>query len=94
MIGATLPPFSGALPNTPLDNYYQPNKDQLRKKINDWIRTSQTFDGVLDLDQGLKDSKHPDRLNPIYDSGDHLHPNDHGNQQMANLVHLNQLINK
>ncbi len=94
VIGATLPPFSGALPNTPLDNYYQPNKDQLRKKINDWIRTSQTFDGVLDLDQGLKDSKHPDRLNPIYDSGDHLHPNDRGNQQMANLVHLNQLLKK
>lgn len=94
VIGATLPPFSGALPNTPLDNYYQPNKDQLRKKINDWIRTSQTFDGVLDLDQGLKDSKHPDRLKPIYDSGDHLHPNDRGNQQMANLVHLNQLLKK
>ena len=52
------------------------------------------FDGVLDLEQGLKDSKHSDRLNPIYDSGDHLHPNDKGNQQMANLVDLNQLLNK
>ncbi|MHC3124653.1 SGNH/GDSL hydrolase family protein [Acinetobacter sp. GN11] len=94
VIGATLLPFSGALPNTPLDNYYQPNKDELRQRINHWIRTSKTFDGVLDLDQGLKDSKHPERLNPIYDSGDHLHPNDRGNQQMANLVHLNQLLSK
>ncbi|RZG95984.1 SGNH/GDSL hydrolase family protein [Acinetobacter pittii] len=92
VIGATLLPFSGALPNTPLDNYYQPNKDQLRQRINHWIRTSHTFDGVLDLEQGLKDPKHPDRLNPIYDSGDHLHPNDRGNQQMANLVDLNQLV--
>ncbi|WP_290033428.1 SGNH/GDSL hydrolase family protein [Acinetobacter pittii] len=94
VIGATLLPFSGALPNTPLDNYYQPNKDELRQRINHWMRTSKTFDGVLDLEQGLKDSKHSDRLNPIYDSGDHLHPNDKGNQQMANLVDLNQLLNK
>ncbi|RSO30981.1 SGNH/GDSL hydrolase family protein [Acinetobacter lactucae] len=94
VIGATLLPFSGALPNTPLDNYYQPNKDELRQRINHWMRTSHTFDGVLDLDQGLKDPKHPDRLNPIYDSGDHLHPNDRGNQQMANLVDVNQLLHK
>ncbi|MEN8406196.1 SGNH/GDSL hydrolase family protein [Acinetobacter seifertii] len=91
VIGATLLPFSGALPNTPLDNYYQPNKDQLRQRINQWIRTSHTFDGVLDLDNGLKDPKHPDRLNPIYDSGDHLHPNDRGNQHMAELVDLDQI---
>ncbi|WP_151768452.1 SGNH/GDSL hydrolase family protein [Acinetobacter oleivorans] len=94
VIGATLLPFSGALPNTPLDNYYQPNKDELRQRINHWMRTSKTFDGILDLEQGLKDSKHSDRLNPIYDSGDHLHPNDRGNQQMANLVDLNQLVNQ
>ena len=92
VIGATLLPFSGALPNTPLDNYYQPNKDQLRQRINHWIRTSHTFDGVLDLDNGLKDPKHPDRLNPIYDSGDHLHPNDRGNLHMAELVRLDQII--
>ncbi|WP_436462931.1 SGNH/GDSL hydrolase family protein [Acinetobacter seifertii] len=92
VIGATLLPFSGALPNTPLDNYYQPNKDELRQRINQWIRTSHTFDGVLDLDEGLKDPKHPDRLNPIYDSGDHLHPNDRGNQHMAELVQLDQII--
>ncbi|NUG51824.1 SGNH/GDSL hydrolase family protein [Acinetobacter lactucae] len=94
VIGVTLLPFSGALPNTPLDNYYQPNKDELRQRINHWMRTSHTFDGVLDLDQGLKDPKHPDRLNPIYDSGDHLHPNDKGNQQMANLVDLKQFVNQ
>lgn len=92
VIGATLLPFSGALPNTPLDNYYQPNKDELRQRINQWIRTSHTFDGVIDLDNGLKDPKHPDRLNPIYDSGDHLHPNDRGNHHMAELVQLDQII--
>jgi lysophospholipase L1-like esterase len=94
VIGATLPPFADALPNTPLDNYYQLDKDQLRQRINGWIKTSGTFDGVLDLDRGLKDPKRPDRLNSIYDSGDHLHPNDRGNQQMANLVNLEQIIKK
>jgi len=92
VIGATLLPFAGALPNTPLDNYYQPNKDQLRQRINHWIRTSHTFDDVLDFDEGLKDPIHPNRLNPIYDSGDHLHPNDRGNQHMAELVQLDQII--
>jgi lysophospholipase L1-like esterase len=33
----------------------------------------------------------PRRLRDIYDSGDHLHPNDAGYQAMADTVPLNQL---
>ena len=43
--------------------------------LNHWIRTSGAFDGVVDVDQVLRDPSHPTRLLPAYDSGDHLHPN-------------------
>jgi lysophospholipase L1-like esterase len=31
-------------------------------------------------------------FNPIYDSGDHLHPNDLGYQTMANAIDLHVLL--
>jgi len=92
ILGATLTPFEGALPGTPLDNYYQPEKDALRERINAWIRGSGEFDAVLDFDRLLSDPSHPARLLPAFDSGDHLHPGDHGNRAMAEAVELGLLL--
>ncbi|MEE9876807.1 MAG: GDSL-type esterase/lipase family protein [Stenotrophomonas maltophilia] len=39
ILGATLMPFAGALPGTPLDDYYHPDKDALRRQLNAWLRT-------------------------------------------------------
>ncbi|MEG7688955.1 hypothetical protein U2044_15290, partial [Listeria monocytogenes] len=64
VIGATLTPFAGALPGTPLDDYYQPEKDALRQQLNAWIRASGTFDAVLDFDAWARDPAHPQRLLP------------------------------
>jgi lysophospholipase L1-like esterase len=91
VVGATLTPFEGALPGTPLDNYYQPHKDALRQQINAWIRSSGEFDAVLDFDALARDPSHPARLNPEFDSGDHLHPGDRGNQAMADAIDLDAL---
>jgi hypothetical protein len=33
-------PFAGALPGTPLDDYYHPDKDALRQQLNAWLRTT------------------------------------------------------
>jgi len=56
IVGATLIPFAGALPATPLaETYYSTEKDQLRGRINDWIRTSGVFDAVIDFDLLLRD---------------------------------------
>jgi lysophospholipase L1-like esterase len=85
---ATLPPFRGALPDTPLDNYYQPEKDQRRIALNHWLRTSDIFDGVIDMAAILEDPHNRGYLNPLYDSGDHLHPGDPGNQAMAEGISL------
>lgn len=92
VIGATLTPFEGALPGTPLDNYYQPDKDRLRRQVNDWIRTSGVFDAVIDFDAVLRDPAHPARLASRFDSGDRLHPGDEGHRAMAEAVDLEALL--
>ncbi|MCC7643410.1 MULTISPECIES: SGNH/GDSL hydrolase family protein [unclassified Janthinobacterium] len=94
VIGATLTPFEGALPGTPLSNYYQPEKDALRQQVNAWIRASGSFDAVLDFDALARDPAHPLRLLPAYDSGDHLHPGDAGNRALAEGIDLPLLFNK
>lgn len=92
ILGATLPPFAGALPGTPLDDYYHPDKDALRRQLNAWLRTDGPFDAVIDLDAALRDPADPSRMAPAYDSGDHLHPGDAGNRAMAEAVDLEVLL--
>ncbi|WP_231607640.1 SGNH/GDSL hydrolase family protein [Streptacidiphilus albus] len=62
-----------------------------RAVINSWIRTSGGYDAVVDLDRALADPAAPDRLNPAFDSGDHLHLNDAGYRAMADAVDLADL---
>ncbi|MCC7679549.1 SGNH/GDSL hydrolase family protein [Janthinobacterium sp. FW305-128] len=93
VIGATVTPFAGALPGTPLSDYYQKEKDALRQQVNAWIRASGLFDAVLDFDAWARDPAHPLRLLPAYDSGDHLHPGDAGNRALAEGIALPLLLN-
>ena len=92
VIGATLAPFEGALPDSPLDDYFQPEKDALRHQVNDWIRHSHAFDSVVDFDAVLRDPTHPARMLATCDSGDHLHPGDEGLRAMADAVDLRALL--
>lgn len=94
LIGATLPPFEGALSGTPLENYYQKDKDALRQEVNRWIRDSGAFDAIVDFDAVLRDPEHPTRLIPAFDSGDHLHPGDEGNRAMAEAIDLDALLGR
>ncbi|HEF5874277.1 TPA: SGNH/GDSL hydrolase family protein [Burkholderia cenocepacia] len=94
LIGATLPPFEGALSGTPLGNYYHPDKDALRQEINRWIRESGAFDAIVDFDAVLRDPDKPARINPAFDSGDHLHPGDEGNRAMADAIDLDALLGR
>jgi len=79
--GATLTPLEGA-------GYYSPEKEVVRQAVNNWIRSSDEFDAVIDFDRVTRDPSHPTRFLPAYDSGDHLHPNDLGYQAMGNAVPL------
>jgi lysophospholipase L1-like esterase len=81
VIGATLTPSCAA-------TCVFPPGEQVREAVNDWIRTSGTFDGVADFDKAARDPQNPTRFNPAYDSGDHLHPNDAGYNAMAGSIDL------
>jgi lysophospholipase L1-like esterase len=79
--GATLTPFEGAA-------YWTAEGEAKRAALNQWIRTSRAYDGVIDFDAVLRDPTAPTKFQPQYDSGDHLHPNDAGYQAMGNAVDL------
>jgi lysophospholipase L1-like esterase len=60
----------------------------MRQAVNDWIRNSGEYDAVIDFDAILRDPDVPTQLLPLYDSGDHLHPNDLGYEAMSNAIDL------
>ncbi|WP_267100792.1 SGNH/GDSL hydrolase family protein [Xanthomonas sacchari] len=83
VIGATLTPFEGALPDSPIPGYYSPQKEAVRQQVNAWLRAGNGFDAILDVDALLRDPAHPTRMRADFDSGDHLHPGDAGYAAMA-----------
>lgn len=84
IFGATLTPFEG----TAYAGYYSREKDIKRKAVNEWIRTSKAFDGIVDFDKAIRDPANPGRMLPAYDGGDHLHPGDAGYKAMADSIDL------
>ena len=87
LILGTLPPFACALPDTPLEEtYWTAEKDALRRDLNDWLRAADFHDGLVDFDRLLAAPGDDMRLNPVHDSGDHLHPGADGNRAMAGAV--------
>ncbi|MCO5999728.1 SGNH/GDSL hydrolase family protein [Actinoallomurus rhizosphaericola] len=84
VIGATLTPFKGW-------QVYDDTLEATREAVNAYIRTSRTFDAVIDFDAATRDPADPLALRPEYDSGDHLHPNDAGYRAMAEVVDLADL---
>jgi lysophospholipase L1-like esterase len=84
VIGATLMPDKG-------NGYYSSSAETIRQSVNQWIRTSGAFDGVIDFDQAMRDPAEPAALNPAYDAGDHIHPGDAGMKVMADAINLRLL---
>jgi len=82
IIGATLTPFEGAM-------YFTPEGEAKRAALNEWIRTSGEYDGVIDFDKLTRDPAKPSWFLPANESGDHLHPNDTGYLAMGNGIDLN-----
>jgi lysophospholipase L1-like esterase len=79
--GATLTPFYGAA-------YYTEVGEAKRQALNEWVRTSKAYDAVIDFDRATRDPENPKMFLPLYDSCDHLHPNDAGYRAMADAIDL------
>ncbi|NYF77896.1 SGNH/GDSL hydrolase family protein [Granulicella arctica] len=82
VIGATLTPYVGA-------KYASPAGEAMRQAVNQWIRTTKDFDGVIDFDKATRDPANPSVFLPSCDSGDHLHPADGGYKIMGDSIDLN-----
>jgi lysophospholipase L1-like esterase len=91
VVACTLLPFADTFKEGPMHGYYTPEKNKVRHAVNDWIRTSGAFDGVIDFDALTRNPEKPDHIRAEYDSGDHLHPNDAGYKAMAEGVDLKLL---
>lgn len=85
VVGATIAPFEGW-------RQWTPQRDAVRRQVNAWIRTTTAYDHVLDFDVVLRDPARPQRLQPAFGSGDHLHPNDAAYAAMAASVDLDALM--
>ncbi|GAA4564218.1 SGNH/GDSL hydrolase family protein [Planotetraspora kaengkrachanensis] len=84
VVGATVLPYQGWYE-------YDAAGEAVRQSVNDWIRTSGEFDAVSDFDKVMRDPCDQHQLLPLFDNGDHLHPNDKGMRAMADAVDLSAL---
>lgn len=81
IFGATLTPYEGA-------SYYSVAGEAKRQALNNFIRTSGAFDGVIDFEKATRDPAAPTKWNPAVQRGDNLHPNAAGYEAMAAAVDL------
>jgi len=81
VIGATLTPYGMA-------KYSFPAGEQIRMTVNQFIRSSGKFDGVIDFEKAVADPANPTNFLPTYDHGDHLHPSVAGYKAMGSAIDL------
>lgn len=79
--GATIAPYEGA-------SYWTEQGEAVRQAVNDWIRTSDEFDGVVDFDAAVRDPADPTRFADGLHMGDYLHGSPAGYQAMADAIDL------
>jgi lysophospholipase L1-like esterase len=91
IVGATLTPFGDAFKGGPFDGYYTSEKEKVRVAVNEFIRSSGEFDGVIDFDKVVVDPAKPGYIQAAFDKGDHLHPNAAGYAAMAAAIDLKLL---
>ena len=82
ILAATIGPFAGAV----YPGISTPEGLAARREVNDWIRTTDSFDAVFDVARAVENPEAPDYIHPALDSGDGMHLNDNGAQAMANAV--------
>ncbi|WP_067488873.1 GDSL-type esterase/lipase family protein [Actinomadura hibisca] len=87
ILAATIGPFAGAV----YPGVSTPEGLAARRRVNDWIRTSGTFDAVFDIARAVENPDAPDFIRPDLDAGDGMHLNDTGARAMAESIDLTTL---
>lgn len=83
VFGATITPFKG-------NNYYSEDHEKGRSIINDWIRTTEMLDGVIDFDQAVRNPQDTAALQSQFlFENDWLHLNAKGYEMMGGCIDLN-----
>jgi len=85
VFGATMTPYGGNAGS------FTDDGEAVRQAVNQWIRTSGMFDGVVDFDAVVRDPAQPDRFRDDLQTGDYLHPNAAGYKAMAAAFDLDAL---
>jgi lysophospholipase L1-like esterase len=85
--GATIIPRHNVAPSG-TNTGWNPAKTAIRNQVNQWIRTSGEFDGVLDFDRVVRDPQNPDLIYPPFNCGDGIHPSPAGYYEMGKSVDL------
>ncbi|WP_314412812.1 SGNH/GDSL hydrolase family protein [Streptomyces kroppenstedtii] len=78
---ATIAPYGSS-------ELYSAEGDKAREEVNTWIRTSDTFDGILDFDAVWRDPADSTHIRSDLHMGDHLHGNDAGYAALAESIDL------
>ena len=88
--GGTLTPFKGY-------RIYSEEKNNVRNKVNEWMRNSininDGFDEIIDFDKVLRDNNDINKLKNIYNSGDGIHPNSLGYEKMIDAFNDLSIFN-
>jgi lysophospholipase L1-like esterase len=79
--GATIMPFKKSF-------YDADYRQTARNTVNEWIRSSGSFDAVIDFDKAMRDPNDTLTILPTAHSGDFLHPNEAGYKLMGETVDL------
>lgn len=79
-IGCTITPWKNC------QGRFARDAEQVRVTVNRWIREKNCFDEVIDFDRIIADPDDPERMLPVYDSGDHVHPGKIGGAAMADGI--------
>lgn len=80
--GCTILPFAKSF-------YDAPHKQETRDIVNDWIRNSKAFDGVIDFDKAMVSEEDSKTILSNMHDGDFLHPNQAGYLRMGEAIDLN-----
>ena len=81
--GGTITPFKG-------NNYYSADHEKGRSTINEWIRTTDMLDGVIDFDQAVRNPEDPEAMQKAFlFENDWLHLNAKGYETMGGCIDLN-----